>query len=169
MFPTWRSPLGEGANLTLVSVLSAACEASANGRSVTRNHPVVQCPDSLDCHLDPIATDDRTDARRGTGEDDIARQQCEGRGHICDERRDVEDQFRRPNVLLDLAIYDRTERQVRRVEFCLQPRAERAEGIEALGPRPLIVSTLKITRGDVIPDGVRENDVEGPLGRDIAA
>src|SRR5215475_10128710 len=93
MLPTCRSPLGEGANLTLVSATSPASEASANGRSVTRDHPVVQCPDSLDCHLDPISSDDRTNARRGTGEDDVARKQCEGRGDVRDERGDVEDQF----------------------------------------------------------------------------
>ena len=50
------------------------------------------------------------------------------------------------------------------LEVRLDPRAERAERVRALGPRPLVVLDLKVTRTDVVGDRVAEDHLLG-VGR----
>ena len=66
-------------------------------------------------------------------------------------------------LLPDLAVDRRGDGQVGRVELGLDPRAERAERVEALGPGPLPVLLLQVARGDVVGAGVAEDDLVGPL------
>ena len=55
------------------------------------------------------------------------------------------------------------------VEVGLHPGAERAGGVEALGPGPLLLALLDVARGDVVGAGVAEDDVLDALARDLAA
>src|SRR4029450_1907172 len=55
-------------------------------------------------------------------------------------------------LLAGLAVDQGGDGQVARVQVGLDPGAEGAEGVEALGPRPLPVGALQVARGD----GVRE-------------
>ena len=56
-----------------------------------------------------------------------------------------------------------------RVEVGLDPGAERAEGVEALGAGPLPVLLLQVARGHVVGDRVAEDHVGGLLRRHVAA
>ena len=58
------------------------------------------------------------------------------------------------------------DREVGGVEVGLDPRAERAERVEALGPRPLAVGALQVARRDVVGDGVAVDALGGVLGLD---
>src|SRR5437764_927698 len=48
-------------------------------------------------------------------------------------------------------------------------RAGRAGGVEALGPRPLLLAALHVARGEVVATGVAEDDVAHALARDLLA
>ena len=59
--------------------------------------------------------------------------------------------------------------EVGRVEVGGDPRAERAEGVEALGPAPLLLGALQVAGRDVVGAGEAEHDVLDPLRRHLAA
>ncbi len=55
------------------------------------------------------------------------------------------------------------------VDVRLHPGAQRAGGVEALGPRPLLLAPLHVPGGDVVGAGVAEDDVLDAVARDLAA
>ena len=72
-------------------------------------------------------------------------------------------------VLGHLAVEAGEDRDVLRVEIGLDPRAERAEGVHALGAGPLAVAALQVASRDVVGDRVAEDDLLGLLGLDVLA
>ena len=86
-----------------------------------------------------------------------------------DQRGHVVDHVGGRAVLHDLAVEARDDPLAGGVEVGLDPRAERAEGVEALGARPLAVAALQVAGRDVVGDGVAEDDGQGVLGLDVLA
>jgi len=72
-------------------------------------------------------------------------------------------------VLPDGPVDGGGQAQVGRVEAGLHPRAERAERVEPLRPRPLPVLELKIARRDIVRAGVAEDHIDRPLLRHVPA
>ena len=113
---------------------------------------------------------DRPDAGRRAGEDDVAGQQGHDLGDVGDQRRQPEDQLAGAALLARLAVDGAGDLQVGRVEaqagqVGLDPRADRAEGVEALGAGPLPVALLHVPLGDVVADRVAEDAGQGLLRR----
>src|SRR5580692_10127456 len=160
MLPTCRSPLGDGAKRTRTRSLSF---------SVTVNHPVAERSDALDRDGYLVAVGQRPDAGRGAGQQHVAGQQRHHGADVADQLGHVVQQLRRPRVLLDLTVHRRAQLQVSRVQVGLDPRAERAERVEPLGPGPLAVPGLEIPGGDVVGAGVAEDDLRHPLGGHVPA
>jgi hypothetical protein len=74
------------------------------------------------------------------------------------------DEVGRAAVLLELAVDLRPQREVGRIDRGLDPRADRAEGVEALGAAPLAVGLLEVAGADVVGDRVPEDDARGAGG-----
>src|SRR5690606_14514096 len=153
--PTWNMPVGDGAKRTR--------------RSVTCYHLVRQCADALDADADLVADLQRADSRGRAGQDHVAGDQRHDGADVGDQGGDVVDELAGAPGLPDLAVDRRGERQVTGVEVGLDPRAERAEGVEALGPGELDVLLLQVAGGDVVGAGVAEDHVLDALDRDLAA
>src|ERR1700735_1100114 len=77
---------------------------------------------------------------------DVANYNIKGKNH-----------FRGVSILFPDAIQERLDGEARRIERCLDNRAERTERVEALAARKLSVEPLDIARGHVIEAGVAEN------------
>ena len=120
-------------------------------------------------YFDALPGIHESDACRGAGEDDVPGQQRERLGREGDQARDVVDHVGRRTVLDDRPVEHRHDPLGTRVEVGLDPRPERAEGVEALGPGPLAVAALKVARRDVVGDGVAEDEVERVAGIDVPA
>src|SRR5579875_1580779 len=157
MLPTCRSPLGDGANLTRTPVFPGALRPA----SATDDHPVPQCPYALDRHGDLVTVLQRAHARRRAGQQHVPRQQRHHFAHEGDERGHVVHHLRGTGPLPDLAVHGRGDRDVGYLGRGLDPRAERAERVEALGARPLPVPRLEIPRRDVVRARVAEDDLPG--------
>src|SRR3954451_4488952 len=155
---TCGSPVGEGAT-----------RSRTGPESGTRDHPVGQTADALDLHSDLVTDLHRTDARRRSGEDDVAGQQSHARRDVGDERRDLVHDLARPAVLLSRPGQRRRDPEVGRVEIGLDPRAERAERVVALRPRPLSVRLLLVARRHVVAAGVTQDHLGRPLRRHVPA
>src|SRR5215831_19626074 len=153
--PTCRSPLGEGANRTLTSV--------------TAGHRVGERPDVLDGHRYLVSVLKRADPRGCPGEQHVAREQRHHVTGIGDQRRHAVQQLRRPGPLADLAVERGHQLQVGGVDVGLDPRPQRAERVESLGPGPLAVPLLQVTRGDIVRAGIAEDDAGRLAGRHLAA
>src|SRR5690606_11669852 len=145
--PTWNMPVCEGAKRTLL----------------TCDHPVSESSDSIDADAHLVAHGHRADPGGRPGQDDVAGQQGHHRAHELDERGNVVDELRGARALLDLAVERRGDRDVGRVELGLDPRAERAERVEPLGPAPLIVLRLQVAGGHVVGAGVSEDHLGGAV------
>src|SRR5512132_231941 len=128
-------------------------------------HDVVgQDADALDLDLDPVAGLQRAHAGRGAGQEHVAGQQGH---HPGDEGQQVGHaalQLGGAGLLLHLAVDQGGDGQVAGVEVGLDPGAEGAEGVEALGPRPLAVGALQVARGHVVGAGEAEHGLDG-VGR----
>jgi hypothetical protein len=82
--------------------------------------------------------------------------------HIRHQGRNVEDHVLGAAQLdglhgLGVAAHLGADLEVAHVEIGDDPRADRAERVEALGPRPLRVAALQVTGGHVVADGVAED------------
>src|SRR4051812_21669278 len=99
------------------------------------------------------------DAGRGPGEDQVAGLERDRLQQEAHERLDAEDQIRRARVLSQLAVDPRAQLQrlgaLDPAELVGggHPRPPWAEGVGALGPRPLRLAALQVARGDVVGDG----------------
>ncbi|GAA3295706.1 hypothetical protein GCM10020295_23540 [Streptomyces cinereospinus] len=68
-----------------------------------------------------------------------------------------------------LSVDGQLDGQVARFQAGLHPGPERAGGVEALGPGPLLLAPLDVAGGDVVGAGVAEDDVLDPLAGDLTA
>src|SRR5207244_3236762 len=107
--------------------------------------------EAFDGDGDGLAGFHRTDAYRGAGEDGVAGQQGHHPRHPFDDLADGVQQHRGVAVLLEFAVQRGAHVEpVLRLERGVDPRAERAECVVPLGPRPLPVGLLLVARGDVV-------------------
>ena len=148
-------------------------DADGSRGASSLRHLVGQDAEAGDRDLDLVTHLHRADALGGAGEDDVAGQQGHHAGDLLDQGGDVEDHVAGVAVLLEVAVevglHADAVDEVLRVEVGLDPRAERAEGVEALGPGELHVGALQVARGHVVGDGVAEDHVGRLRGRDLAA
>src|SRR5690606_12734775 len=107
--------------------------------------------DSFDLYLDDIARLERTDTGRRTGKNHITGKKSEclrSVGHNTSER---ENELRGVAVLTHLTVHAGCHAHVLDIfGIGLNDRAERAEGVEALSPRPLPVLHLDVTGRHVV-------------------
>ena len=141
-------------------VLDAIAEAAVASGVHDR---VRQDAEPFDGDVDAVAGHDLADSGWGPGEDDVAGQQGNGLGQVLDEGRDVEDEVGGGPVLLLVSVDPGADVQVIDVEFGFDPRAQRAGGVEALRPRPLLVGLLDVARSHRFR-GKAEDVVEGVHG-----
>ncbi|EGJ74509.1 putative 2-keto-4-pentenoate hydratase/2-oxohepta-3-ene-1,7-dioic acid hydratase [Streptomyces sp. Tu6071] len=118
---------------------------------------------------DLVADAERADPCRGAREDDVAREQGHGLGDVDDEVLDRAQHVARAPELALLAVHRALEREVGRVEIRLDPGAERAGAVEALGAGPLLLAALGVAGGDVVGTGVAEDHVLGAFAGHLAA
>src|SRR5690349_9655133 len=153
--PTWGLPVGEGQKRTRTGALA------------TLDHLVGESADAFDGDGDLVADVERSDPGRGAGEDDIAGKQRHRLGDVHDQVLDGADHPAGAAGLPQLAVDGGGDGQIGGVDIGLDPGAERARGVEALGAAPLVLGLLHIAGGDVIGAGVAEDDVLDPLTRDL--
>ena len=106
------------------------------------------------------------------GEDHVTGQQRHGLGDVGDQLGHRVEQVLGAPGLSQLAVDRGGHREVgaqRRVGVGLDPGADRAERVEALGPPPLLLGLLQVAGRDVVGAGIAEDDVGGPLDRHLAA
>src|SRR4051794_11953626 len=114
-------------------------------------------PQVLDLDLHAIAGGEElrrgereADARRRAGEDQVAGLEGDRLLQEADEVGDAEDQVRRARVLAQLAVDPRAQLEVLDIGDLVggrHPGPPRAEGVGALGPRPLRLAALQVARG----------------------
>src|SRR3954452_8772094 len=158
--PTWGLPVGEGQKRTRTGALA------------TLDNLVGESADAFDGDGDLVADGERPDACRGAREDHVAGEQRHGLGDVDDQILDSVDHLAGAAELALFAVDGELDRQVGgrlQVQVRLHPRAERAGGVEALGPRPLLLALLDVTGGDVVRAGVAEDHVLDALARHLAA
>ena len=112
------------------------------------------------------------DPDRGAAGDHVARQERHVAREVAHQFQRREDHVADRIVLALLAIQHRADRERHRVEPGRDHRAEDAEGIEALGPRPLREGRVlrnDVGRGDVVDAGVAEDAVARLVLADVAA
>ena len=124
----------------------------AQSRSTTR---LVSVPMPCDGHRDGVAGHQPADPGRRTGEQHVTGQQ---RHHRLTKltRRHMSSSWKVRACCLTSPLTVVVSLQVGRVQAGLDPRAERAEPVEALGPGPLPVLGLQVPRGHVVGAGVAE-------------
>src|SRR5688500_7034199 len=130
--PTWGLPVGEGQKRTRTFALA------------TLDHLVGESADALDGDGDLVADTEWADPCRGAREDHVAGEQRHGLRDVHDQILDGVDHLARTTQLSLLAVDRALDRQVGGVEIRLHPGAERARGVEALGPRPLLLALLDV-------------------------
>ncbi len=122
-------------------------------------------------HRDRRCPED-ADARRRPGQDQVARLEREDRRDERDEPAHAEDQLGRVPVLEQLAVqplHDPQPARVAELRHRHELRAERAERVEALRPRPLLVGALQVAGTDVVRAAVAGDEVERVVLVDAAA
>src|SRR5690242_10788226 len=121
---------------------------------------VLDRADAVDLDAIGVAVDEplrrleaHADAGRRAGRDHVARAERDAARARLDERRDVEDQVARGAALAQLGLAaaghePAAHARVARVELVGRhdPRAHRAEGVEALAEVPLLVAHLHVAR-----------------------
>ena len=111
---------------------------------------------------------DRADAAGRAGEDDVAGQEREVGGDVADDFEAVEDELIGVRVLAEPSVLKELDVEAVRVEFGLDVWAERGEGVEGLGARPLALGVLDGAVADVLRAGVAEDVTRCGGGRDVA-
>src|SRR5918997_939493 len=124
--------------------------------------------DALDPDVDPVAGLEGAHPGRGAGEEHVAGEQGHDPGDEGQQLGHAVLQLGGAGLLAHVPVDQRVDGQVARVKVGLDPGAERAEGVEALGPRPLAVGPLQVARGDVVGAGEAEHGLDG-VGRLEAA
>src|SRR6478736_7617169 len=134
--PTWGLPVGEGQKRTRTSV---------EGALATRDHLVGESADAFDGDGDLVADVQGADPCGGPGEDHVAGEQRHGLRDVDDQVLDGADHVARPAELTLLTVDRGLDGQVAGVDVGLHPGAERARGVEPLGPGPLALAPLDVT------------------------
>src|SRR5260370_7134910 len=134
MFPTCRSPLGDGAKRTLTAAPPSACPGSAG--SVTGTHLARQRSDVLDRHGDLVADLQGPGPRGRPREQHIARHQRHDLADESDQRGHVVAQLRGSRPLPDRAIDASRQGQIGGGGLRLDPPPHRAEGVQPPPPPP---------------------------------
>jgi hypothetical protein len=147
----------------------AAAAATGVGISGTSHHPVRQVANAFDADRHLLPRHDRADPGRGPGEDHVAGQQGHRLGDVGDQVGDRPGHLRGAPGLPQLAVHRAGDGQVRGVHGGLDPRPQRAEGVEALGPAPLVLGALQVARRDVVAAGVAQHHLRHPGGRHLPA
>src|SRR3954471_15906529 len=146
--PTWGLPVGEGQKRTRTGALA------------TLDNLVGESADAFDGDGDLVADVEGADAGRGAREDHVAGEQRHRLGDVDDQILDGVDHLAGTAELALLAVDRELDCEVAgggEVQVRLHPGAERAGGVEALGPRPLLLAPLDVTGGDVVGAGVTED------------
>src|SRR5689334_16326322 len=126
--PTCGLPVGEGQKRTRTGEPDALA---------TLDNLAGESADAFDGDGDLVADVQGADPSRGAGEDHVAGKQRHGLGDVDDQVLDGVDHLARPAQLALLAVDRELDGQVGRggeVQVGLDPGAERAGGVEALGP-----------------------------------
>src|SRR6266508_5361480 len=142
--PTCGTPVGDGQKRTRTGLVKV-------------HHRVGQGADAFDAHFDGVAGGDRLDPGGGAGEDHVAGQQRHHMGDVRDQGRYVEDHVLGTAELAYLLVDLAAHLEVGRVQLRLDPRADRAERVEALRAGPLRVGALQVAGGHVVGAGVTEH------------
>src|SRR5690242_4952280 len=161
--PTWGLPVGEGQKRT---------RTGEPGALATLDNLVGESADAFDGDGDLVADSQGADPCRGAREDHVAGEQRHGLGDVDDQILDGVDHLAGAAQLPLLAVDGELDGQVGRggqADVRLHPGAQRAGGVEALGPRPLLLAPLDVAGGDVVGAGVTEDHVLDPVARDLAA
>ncbi len=132
-------------------------------------HRVGQAAEVFDLDGDFVAVDQRADAGRRAGQDQVARDERHDRRDVGHQLAHREDHVAGGGHLAQLSVDGTGDQRVGRLELGLDPRAERAESVEALAARPLPVGDLQVARRHVVGDGVTEDVTVGRLGGDPTA
>src|SRR5690554_3641723 len=119
--------------------------------------------DSVYGDLDGLPVDETAEACRGPGEDDVAGKERPDIRDVFDQFGDLVYQVFRVAVSTRLAIDEGLDVEVVDVQLSFDHRAERAERVVPLRPRPLPISKHLVTRRHVVGDRVAE-DVVGIVG-----
>src|SRR5260370_6790237 len=135
MFPTCRSPLGDGAKRTLTGAPPSASPGPPG--SVTGNHLARQRSDVLDRHGDLVADLQGPGPRGRPREQHIARHQRHDLADESDQRGHVVAQLRGSRPLPDRAIDASRQGQIGGAGAPLDPPPPRAGASENLPPPPL--------------------------------
>src|SRR6185369_3784041 len=125
----------------------------ASTRRIHLNNGIAQYADAFDLDFHRVARAQRTDSRRGAGQDHVARLERHHGGDELDEKITRENHVARVAVLADLAVDARLQRERGDVELRLDAWADRREGVEAFAARELHVLLLQVARGDVVRAG----------------
>ena len=86
-----------------------------------------------------------------------------------DELGDRKDQFGCRSLLAYNVVDQARHCGARRIEFGLDPGAERAESVETLGARPLAIFALQVPCGHVVAAGVTKDNIQCLLHRHMPA
>ena len=127
-------------------------------------HRITQHADSGDGNLDGIFCEERADAGRGAGGNDVAGEQGHHAGDPADEERAGIDHERGAAGLAEFVVDAGFDDDVRGVEFGFDVRADGAKSVEAFGAGELDVGFLEVARGDVVGAGVAEDVGERIFG-----
>src|SRR5436190_17051131 len=103
------------------------------------------------------------DARRRAGEDQVTRLEGAEARRVRDEAAHAEDQLGGVPVLEQFAVqalHDAEAAAVAELRHRNERFAERAEGVEPLAARPLLVAVLQVARRDVVRAAVAGDEVE---------
>ena len=80
---------------------------------------------------------------------------------MSDDPRNVEHHFVGGRALTNFAVDASFQNLTLRHKLGFDPRAERAEGVEALGSRPLAIAVLNVSGRNVVADGETPNVIHG--------
>ena len=134
---------------------------------------VAEAADAVDHDVDDVVgVAHRAGAERGAAGDDVARHQRHVLGDGGDQPVRREEHVGDRIVLPFLAVQDGLDRQLHRIDAGRDHGTEHAEGVEALGTRPLLerlVLAQQIDGGDVVHAGVAEDVIAGLGLRDVEA
>jgi len=93
-------------------------------------HGIHQWFQALNSYLQPVAGFDGADAAGSASQNDVAGQEGHVGGDEAYQIEAVENELARVRVLAELAILEKLNRQIVRVDFGLNVRAERRESVE---------------------------------------
>src|SRR5687767_6845496 len=131
-------------------------------------HRVDQRRHSLNANLEAIAGLDWADAARCAGDDHIAREQRHVGGDEADQLITIENQLARVRILTKLAVLEKLNGEIVRIDLRFDVWPERSERVERFRARPLALGILNRAIADILRGGVAEDISRGRGGGDVA-